>query len=300
MNTSQSITNDTQSPSLKLGQAIRSSRKACGWTIAQMAEQIGRPREWLNRIELGHSEYGEHKPANQSDLTSIASVLGEALDIDTEEFLSLGKAAEASFDSLRRNKRGGTYSPAGKFTQAEVIIGEEQIGKAIVDLIKEQHSDAIIRNTGVKGPGSYNAVSSSWKQYREALGDFLAKNPNALFKRVEFAANPKHLQHGKEADERLAGGRDMSNVHNAKIKFQKQNPLQLHVLIGQREAIIALPQTGGQAGSNMALLVRDKLFVEALRVWYDEILWEGSGDSRTVSFSDFDGSFDQIRNMYGF
>ena len=40
------------SPAVELGTHIRMSRKQKGLTIAQLASQIGRPREWLNRIEL--------------------------------------------------------------------------------------------------------------------------------------------------------------------------------------------------------------------------------------------------------
>jgi hypothetical protein len=92
----------------------------------------------------------------------------------------------------------------------------------------------------------------------------------------------------------------MENVHNAKIKFHQSNPLQLHVVIGQREAILALPQSSGQAGSNIALLIRDKIFVEALRIWYDEVLWDFPDEFKIVNFKDFDKSFEDIKKMYKF
>lgn len=88
-------------------------------------------------------------------------------------------------------------------------------------------------------------------------------------------------------------------MHNAKVKFYKHNPLQMHVVIGQREAILALLQTSGQAGSNAAILIPDKIFVEALRVWYDETLWDAPGEYCTVDFQRFDDSFEAVRQMYG-
>lgn len=300
MNTSHYDTNERESAATKLGSAIRQARKKKSWTLIQLAEQIGRPREWLNRLELGYSEYGEHKPPSPADLNTLLECLGDSVKTPREEVLNLGLKAEQDFNSLRRNSRRSNRNPAGKLTQAEVIIGDTNISQAIVDLINEQHSDAVIRNTGIKGHGSYMKVTDVWKQYREALGEFLTKNPNSLFKRVEFAATSDHLKLAKEADARLAGSRVLNQVHNAKIKFHKHNPLLLHVLIGQREAILALPQSSGQAGSNMAILVRDKLFVEALRVWYDEVLWDGTGPSRMVKFGEFDESFDEIKDMYDF
>lgn len=300
MHTSHSNTDSSDSAAIILGKEIRQARNDKGWTIAELAERIGRPREWLNRVELGYSEYGEFKPPSAADLKTLIHYLGNSIHSKTNNVLELGLKAEKEYESLKLEYGVRKKSAAGKLTQAEVIIGENQISQAIVDLIKEQHSDAIIRNTGIKSPGSYLKVSDVWKKYREALGEFLESNPNGIFKRVEYAANNDHLELAKEADTRLAGKRRIEETHNARIKFHKENPFQLHLLIGQREAILALPQTSGQAGSSIAILVRDKIFVEALRVWYDEVLWEGAGDSCLVKYSEFEESFSEIKDMYGF
>lgn len=118
-----------------------------------------------------------------------------------------------------------------------------------------------------------------------------------MFKRVESVSSISQLEKAKEADSKLKGNRSLEDTHNAKIKFYKHNPLQMHVLIGQREAILALPQVSGQSGSNIALLIRDKVFVEALRVWYDEVLWDAPGDSFHVDFQHFEESFEKIAGM---
>ncbi|MEO7617426.1 MAG: helix-turn-helix transcriptional regulator, partial [Candidatus Saccharibacteria bacterium] len=151
-------TNDAQdelSPAQMLGDSIRLARTKRGITIAQLAEKIGRPREWLNRVELGYSEFGDIKPPSESDLRTIISILGEHLDITGDELVSLGSEAESSFQSFRQNSRSRSRKSGGKQIQAEVIIGEAQIGQSIVDLIGEQHSDAVIRNTGIRSFGSY-------------------------------------------------------------------------------------------------------------------------------------------------
>jgi transcriptional regulator with XRE-family HTH domain len=298
MSIEQPIENDV-SPAVVLGGQIRAARRARGWTIAELADKLGRPREWLNRVELGYSEQGEYRPASAADIQTMVDLLGDNLELPAGRLAELGRAAEREYMAGKAERRG-RRNAHGKLTQTEIIIGEKQIVAAIVDLINEQHSDAIIRNTGIKSLGNYHRVTPRWRQYREALGDFLSKNPNAIFKRVEYAATADRLDKAKEADERLAGSRKVKDVHNARIKFHRQNPLQMHVLIGQREAIIALPQTSGQAGSNIALLVRDKVFVEALRVWYDEVLWDAQGECLPVDFSAFDESFESIRKMYGF
>ncbi len=287
------------SPAQMLGAYVRTARKQMQLTINDLAAALGRPREWLNRLELGYSDQGEYKPPSGSDLQTLADLLGSRLPVSSDELQALGLQAEADFNQARQPSRGQRAN-VGKLTQTEVIIGEKQIIQAITNIIKEQYSDAVIRNTGIKGRGSYVHVDENWKQYRTALGDFLSQNPNALFKRVEYAAHGEHLAEAKDADKKMAGDRQVSDVHNAKIKFYKQNPLQLHVLIGQREALLALPHTSGQAGSNIAILIRDKIFVEALRVWYDEIIWDAQSEHRAVDFQKFDESFEAIRKMYGF
>jgi transcriptional regulator with XRE-family HTH domain len=300
MNIEHNDTESSQSAAVRLGEQIRLARRKRGLTILELAEKVGRTREWLNRVELGYSEYGEYKPASRADVQTMVDCLGDNFAIGTSELFALCDAAQTDYHSYKVTTQQKRRTNFGKLTQTEVIVGEKQIVDAIVDLVHEQHSDAIIRNTGVKSLGNYQQLTPDWKKYRHALGDFLCNNPNALFKRVEYAATLAQLQSAKEADEKLAGTRKVGEVHNAKIKFQVQNPLQMHVVIGQREAILALPQTSGQAGSNIALMIRDKVFVEALRVWYDEVLWDAPTQSQNIDFARFDESFDEVKDMYGF
>jgi len=288
------------SAAVRVGREIRSARKRHGWTIAELADRLGRPREWLNRIELGYSEYGEYKPASASDLATMLDMMPDDFTLPASELMTLGRTAEREYQLIRNQTPDANRTSLGKLTQTEVIIGEKQIVRAITELVREQHSDAIIRNTGIKTPNSYSHVSEDWKQYRAVLGEFLASNPNALFKRVEYVADDKKLEEAHNADLKLAGPRELEQVHNAKVKFMRNNPLLLHAIIGQREAILALPPTSGQAGSNMALLIRDKIFVEALRTWYDEVLWDAPGENKSVDFQNFEDSFGMIRQMYGF
>jgi transcriptional regulator with XRE-family HTH domain len=291
---------DEPCSAVTLGEHIRDARKRHGWTISEFAERLGRAREWLNRVELGYSEFGEYKPASRVEIEAMFELIGDKMDVTLEWLVAVGDLATAEYLEAKMQTEKAKRTTYGKLTQTEVVVGEKQIVAAIAQLIREQHSEAIIRNTGVKNLGSYQRVNDNWRQYRLALGEFLSKNPNALFKRIEYAATAEQLQHAKDADAKIAGDRALSEVHNAKIKFGSQNPLQLHAVIGQHEAILALPQTSGQAGSNVALLIRDKGFVEALRIWYDEVMWDMPGDSKVVNFEKFDESFEEIKDMYGF
>jgi transcriptional regulator with XRE-family HTH domain len=281
----------------KLGEIIRVARKNRDLTIAQLAEQIGRPREWLNRVELGYSDQGVIAPPSASDLKVIA----DKLRLEYSPLIELSNAIKEEYNSTKvtRSKR---RSAVGKLTNAEVIMGETQIYDVIKDIIAEQNSEAVIRNTGIRGIGEgTKQYSPSWKNYRQLLGQFLRDNPDSLLKRAEYVETLPHLDLAKESDRWLAADRKLNEVDNARIKFFKYNPLKLHILIGQREALIALPHNWGKPGSiEMALVVRDKFFVEALRKWYDDVLWDGKSPNTIVDFADYENSFSEVAKMYGF
>lgn len=294
------IDNDNNiSSAVSLGLRLRALRKASGMSIAALADQLGRPREWLNRIELGYSEYGEHRPLSQGELSALLQLIRATDMHEREVLIELVADAEKEYVQFKKQTPKARKS-VGKLTQAEVVMGEEAVVDAIVEVIRQQHSDAVIRNTGIRSQGSFVLRTEYWNRYRETLGTFLTENPNSVFKRVEYVASKEYLDSAKESDSKIAGTRKLTEVHNAKVKFRTHNPLSLHLLIGQREAVLALPRSSGQPGSNMALVVRDKLFVEALRLWYDEVLWEGTESFKMVDFSKFDESFEEIKGMYGF
>lgn len=303
MNSSHSVTNSESdlSPSVQLGRSIRRARKLQGDTIAQLAEKIGRPREWLNRVELGHSERGEHRPPSGADLEALIECLGKTLDVSPSVISDLGQQAESAFNKLKRRTHKQSRNSSGKLTNAEVLVGGTQLANASIDLINEQHSDAIFRNTGIwsLAPG-YLSATPEWKNYRKAMGRFLKDNPHSVLKRAEYVGSPEHLKMAEETDRWNAGGRKIEKVHNVKLKYFVRNPLLMDVLIGQREAILVLPQNTANPRLSIALLVRDKLFVESLRSWFDEVLWDYPATSQTVDYQNYEESFSKIRKMYNF
>ena len=54
-------------------------------------------------------------------------------------------------------------------------MGEEAVVDAIIDVIRQQHSDAVIRNTGIRSQGSFVLRTEYWNRYRETLGEFLTE-----------------------------------------------------------------------------------------------------------------------------
>jgi transcriptional regulator with XRE-family HTH domain len=298
MFSSQSLSDHSVHPSKQLGALIRIARRARNCTIADLAEQLGRSREWLNRVELGYSEDGTNRPPTASDLQNIIDRIGDGLSVKPAYLMELGAEVERLYDAERITYR--KTPRLGKVARVELVMGADQVAAAITGLLLQQQSDATIRNTGIRTSDGFIHTPPARKRYGEEIGKFLSKNPNALFKRVEFAGSARHLSAMREADMRLAHNKPITEVHNAKLKYRKQNPFQLHVLIGQREAIITFPQSSAHASSSLALYIDDRNFVEALRGWYDEVLWDGPGESTMISFERFEESFDAVKKMYGY
>lgn len=273
---------------------IREARQAKGWTIAQLAERIGRPREWLNRVELGYGEFGEVRPPNGAPLRQLADCLG----IDQASVVALGTQAEQDYKALFLTSRSAK-TRAGKVIQDEVIVGEAEIYAAAENLINEQHSDALIRTTGIWSHANTSlAAVPEWKKYRQRLGKFISDNRQSGIKRAEYLGTKRNFDIAMAADKLLAQKQTIPS--NVKIKFFKYNPVILDVLIGQREAIIAFPQRTGYQGLTVGLLVRDKLFVESLRTWFDEVVWESGFENRNLNFNNLLASLEDIRNLYDY
>ncbi|MEQ8653253.1 MAG: XRE family transcriptional regulator [Kiloniellales bacterium] len=89
-------TRETDTASRRLGQDLRSLRKARGLTLAELALQLGRSVGWLSQVERGLSEPGI------SDLRALASVLDVPLGFF---FANEDASPEEQGFIVRRNAR---------------------------------------------------------------------------------------------------------------------------------------------------------------------------------------------------
>jgi transcriptional regulator with XRE-family HTH domain len=282
----------TLSPVEQLAEFVKDRRRAAGLTQKELSKECGRPREWVSHLERADELQA---PPTGGDVVKLV----RGLDLSEADADELGRLVEAAADA-----RSTTVRPRrrqlGRGVRVEVVEGEWEVEDAIITILEEEPEDATIRNTGLKGWSTYLRASASWQRYRELLGEHLCRNERAVFKRVEYLVRPEQLQLAKDADSRLAGDRPLPEVVNAKVKFLSHNPMTLHAMVGEDAAVLALPEASGRAGSSLALVIRDRQLVEALRVWFDEVLWENAPRSVSVSFDRFDESFDEVGKMYGF
>lgn len=282
-------------PDLVIGEAVRRARKQLGLTQKELGRTISRPREWVSALENANLP----SPPTSTDIGQLQRALSEALTLPEDELLRLHESVEAR----HRARYGGRIRRrTGRPVTVEVVQGREQVADAIVGVVQAQGPEAIVRNVGIKTVSTYHRVTDAWRRYREALGAFLATNSHAMFKRAEYVTSHNQLSLAKEADERLRGGRELADVHNVKVRFFKSNPLVLHVLVGEREAVLAIPDKAGASGSSTALVVRDASLVAALQTWFDEVVWDSHSDEDVIDvrFDRFDECFEHIEGMYGF
>ena len=84
----------------------------------------------------------------------------------------------------------------------------------------------------------------------------------------------------RSTTERLAGGRDPTTVHNIRARCCFTPPGMLDVIVCDREALIAFADRRGHPSLRACVVVDDPDFVDALKDWYDDFIWEPRGRSR--------------------
>ena len=65
---------------------------------------------------------------------------------------------------------------------------------------------------------------------------------------------------------------------NVRTRSCVANPLCADVLIGDSEALIAFPTSRDRPDLRACVVIDDPGFVRALQEWYDEFVWDPSGD----------------------
>ncbi|HSH61597.1 MAG TPA: hypothetical protein VK988_18505 [Acidimicrobiales bacterium] len=92
--------------------------------------------------------------------------------------------------------------------------------------------------------------------------------------------------------EALADGRDAQDVRNIETRFCSGNPVLLDVLIGEREAMISVPDHRGHPTLSASVLISDPSFVEALKTWFQQIVWKAPAVD--IEYPSYEDTFSQL------
>lgn len=264
----------------RLGARLRLARRERGhgnWSLAWVAARVGRSRVWLNRVELGYAKDGGYPLPTDADLLA----LGQLLEIDAGDLLALRDEARLELDKREPQRRAPTQhqGPSGRRAQVAIFRGDENVYRAAADLLERQSSDARLKVTHVVTlQADPEGMQPYQRDYVSALAEFLRDNRRtAALERAVHAPSSDALRMAKAKTEALAGTRAPQDVHNIETRFCLANPVLLDVLIGEREAMISVPDHRGHPTLSASILISDSIFVEALKTWFQQIVWKSAG-----------------------
>lgn len=249
----------------------------------ELARRAGIAPSYMSRIEGAAWNIGGPWPSDQV-LRSLARVLG----LSSTALISLRTDARQAIGKASGRPRGWT-GPG--YTVCTDNDGVYESARRLVDRNPPRQP---IRTTsvrmllGAEGPPTDRQID-----FQQTLSDRLSGDPGSTLFRV-CTSSPENVNLVRENAERLAGGREPSEVRNIRSRFCFGNPLILDFVIGANEALIAIPDRRGHPHLRACLVVDDPDFVTAMQDWYDEFIWEPSCDWVEVRYDDMDDALDQV------
>ncbi|MEA2704170.1 MAG: Helix-turn-helix domain [Actinomycetota bacterium] len=266
-----------------LASAITRARLAADLSQVELARRAGIAPSYMSRIEGAAWKSGGPWPSDQV-LRSLARVLG----LSSTALISMRTEARLATGTSSRRPKG--WSGPG-YTVCTDNDGVYESARRLVDRNPPRQA---IRTTsvrmllGAEGPPTERQID-----FQQALADHLAGDLGSTLYRV-CTSSADNLELVKENTERLAGGRDPSEVRNIRSRFCFGNPLILDFIIGANEALIAIPDRRGHPHLRACLVVDDPDFVTAMQDWYDEFIWDPSSDWVEVRYDQMDEALEQI------
>ncbi len=260
-----------------LASVITNARLAADLSQVELARRAGIAPSYMSRIEGAAWTSGGPWPSDQV-LRSLARVLG----LSSTALISMRTEARKASGTASRRPRG--WSGPG-YTVCTDNDGVYESARRLVDRNPPRQP---IRTTsvrmllGAEGPPTERQID-----FNRTLADRLVNDQGSTLYRV-CTSSAENLELLKSNAERLAGGRDPSEVRNIRSRFCFGNPLILDFIIGANEALIAIPDRRGHPHLRACLVVDDPDFVTALQDWYDEFIWEPSCDWVEVRYDDMD------------
>jgi hypothetical protein len=155
-----------------------------------------------------------------------------------------------------------------------VRIGADEVDAAARRLVAGNPRRGTFRSVQVSAPQPTARTDQPASTYVDALADRLADSGESLLYRVCAPS-----RHQPDPVRSTVDRRSAANVR-ARVAFA--NPLVLDVLIGEHEALIALPDRRGHPHLAACVVVDDPDFVDAMREWYDEWVWEPPGGNGEI------------------
>jgi transcriptional regulator with XRE-family HTH domain len=246
-----------------LASTVRDGRRSLQVTQAELARRAGISPSYLSRIESASWERGGPWPAD-----GVLVALARAIGPSSTELIGLRSRARSAMrresgqpDALARAQGRQPYA---------VSVGDGDVDAAARRLIDRNPRQGTLRSVHVSTAAGRPSGDEPPSTYVDALADRLAAAGETLLYRV--CAPSRHQRDPVRAPV------DRWSAPNVRARVAFANPLVMDVLIGEHEALIALPDHRGHPHLGACVVVDDPDFVDAIRRWYDQWVWEPPGD----------------------
>ena len=239
-----------------LAAVVARARRAAGLSQADLARRAGISASYLSRIEGAAWERGGPWPAD-----SVLRALARALGLSSTDLVALRQEARARHDLSVPSR---SPARAGRRVPYAVSVGAAEVELAARGVVDRNPARGTLRTAQVyvlDQPGDPGAPS-----YIDALADRVTATPETVLYRV-CGSTARHRDLLRSTVDRLAGP-------NVRTRVVVGNPLVLDVLVGDHEALIAVPDRRGHPHLGACVVVDDPDFVAALRDWFDEAVWD--------------------------
>jgi len=151
----------------------------------------------------------------------------------------------------------------------------QEVYRAAADLIARNPQGGSLRAATVDPAARPPGNAEGQALYVDALRRKLADDPAATYLGVAgTTARGSEMLHHLTLQQQLPGDAGAGRV---RTRFALDNPLCANVLIGENEAVIAIPARRDRPDLLSCVVIDDPDFVRAMREWFDEFVWEPPG-----------------------
>ena len=267
-----------------LAAAVRDARQAVGITRSELARRAGIHPSYVSRIESAAWEKGGPWPSDDV-LRALARVVG----------CSSTRLIELKRDARPDDVPGSgprAWSRRTGSARYAVSVGDGDVHRAARRLLERNPPRGSLRLSSQLFEQARDGTPDS--QFTTALGRRLAEDTASILYRVCVVA-PDNLERVRSTTQRLAVGRDPSTVHNIRTRCCFKPPAMFDVVVGEHEALIAVPDRRGHAYLRASLVIDDPDFVDALTNWFDDFIWEPPAGYVDVRYDRLDEALEVVR-----
>jgi len=212
-----------------LAAAVRAARAHLGLTQAELARRAGVTASYVSRIESAAWERGGPWPSDDV-LRALSRVLGCSST-------GLVRMKDHARERAAQSKPHRAGSP-----KYAIGIGDEDVLRAAQDLLERNPPRGSLRVSSQLFEDSGGSVSDA--SLADVLGRRLAEDTAAVLYRM-CVVHRGGLEDVRATAHRLAVGRDPRSVRNIRLRCCFAPPALFDVVVGEHEALIAIPDRAG-------------------------------------------------------